>query len=82
MNFQIIISKRVFRDFPCEESTTKYNPTTYLLSDEHEKGILGGFYEQQMQKVLNIRTLFWLKKLSNENEKCYLLSGRVSLISL
>lgn len=27
------------------------NPTTYLLQDENKKNILGGFYEQQLQKV-------------------------------
>ncbi|KAJ8949387.1 hypothetical protein NQ318_007483 [Aromia moschata] len=47
------------------------NPTTYLLKDENNQDILGGFYEEQLQKVKYPDVYFVEKILKRSKDKVY-----------
>lgn len=47
------------------------NPITYLLSDDHDKDILGGFYAQQLQKVKYPEAFLVEKVIKRKGDKIF-----------
>lgn len=47
------------------------NPTTYLLHDENNKNILGGFYAQQLQQVKYPNIFLVEKVLKRKGDKVF-----------